>query len=189
LHAAVKQPPLFDMKPETIIGNIEGVTKRFACDGLTLKDYLHAAVKQPSLFVLKPETLIGHVTLIIDLHRQGLVTFPGQDDAPSHQPLKPLFNWLVRNPAYFTLAADNFTLREVAARANGLPTSRTELLTRPRHHVERELAEHLGHDDLRTPIAKETMPEDGGDPGRHARNVLLRALVRAGLVKGGRLER
>jgi hypothetical protein len=72
--------------------------------------------------------------------------------------------------------------------ASRVPASRTALLTRSRYRVEDELAEALGHDDLRTPIPKKPAFEDGGDPICHARNVLLRALIRAGIMKGGKLH-
>jgi hypothetical protein len=187
LHGAVRQPSLFYQSPTTLIVNIEGVANHFAAEGLTLPDYLRAAVKQPQLFNQSPATIIGHVNLIIDLHRQGLVTFPSR--MPLGQPLRPLFDFLINNPSFFVLADDNFVLREVAVRTTGQGYAGTTLLKHPRHRIESDLAEHLGHPDLRVPVPKEPLPEHGGDPDRHTRNVLLRALIRAGMVKGGQLER
>lgn len=136
---------------------VEGGAKHFADDGLTLPDYL----------------------TIIELHRQGLVAFPGQDNALPGGALAPMFRWLVKNPVYLTLADDNFILREVHARATGVRPANTSLLTRPRHRVEAETAAALGHDDLRRPVPKDPAPDQG--PGRH---MLLRALIRGGVVKG-----
>ncbi len=184
LHAAVRQPAIFCQSPATLTANIETVAEHFAPHGLELRDYLHAAVRQPALFCQSPATLIGHVNLIIDLHRQGLASFPGQEDAPAHQPLRPVFDWLVKNPAFFCLADDNFALREVFARITGDRPARASLLTRPRRRLENDMAAALGQADLRQPIPKEPAPENGGQPDSHARNQLLRALVHAGIVKG-----
>jgi hypothetical protein len=190
LRTALKQPSLFTQAPLTVTRHIEDVVARFASDSLKLRDYLQAAVKRPQLFAQSPDTIIGHINLIIDLYHQGLVHFPGQENAPAHQPLKPLFDWLVGNPKFFSLGDDNFALREVSAHATGDGHSGGYLLTKSRYRVESDLAEHLGYADLRTPVSKEPLPEDsGGELGRHARNVLLRALIRAGIVNGGKLER
>jgi hypothetical protein len=172
-------------KPATVIANIESVAGRFEAEGLVVKDYLRAAIKQPSLFTQAPETIIGHVNFIIDLHRQGPLRFSDEEE---RQPA-PLFDWLVKNPQYFSLADDNFTLREVAARITSRSGAATAtVLYKPRHRVESDLAKALGHPDLRAPVPKEPVPTDGA-PGCHARNVLLRGLIRAGIVKGGKLER
>ena len=61
LHAAVKQPPLFSLSPDTVVPNIEGVVKEVAGEGLTVKDYLRAALKQPALFYQKPSSIARHV--------------------------------------------------------------------------------------------------------------------------------
>lgn len=184
LRATRKKPQLFYQSPATITRNITGVVEHFAAEGLTTRDYLQAALKQPQLFYQSPATIIGHVNLIIDLHRQGLVRFPGEESAPPDQPLRPLFAFLVQNPMYLTLAADNFTLREVSARVREQQPRGTALLTAKRHRVESELAEALGRSDAKAPVAKVERPAEGSDLGPHARNLLLRALIREGLVKG-----
>jgi hypothetical protein len=184
LHAATRQPPLFNLQPATVIANIEPVAKHFCEQGLTLPNYLQAAVKQPSLFGQSPETIIGHVKLLIDLHRQGLVAFPGEDSSPFHLPLQPLFDFLVNKPEYFCLADDNFTLREISARVSRERPSGTALLRRPRYQVESNLAETLGQSDSRAPVPKVPRPSEGSDLGPHARSLLLRALIREGIVKG-----
>src|ERR1700693_6375804 len=76
-----------------------------------LKAYLAAAVRQPQLFCRTAATIIRHIHCIIDMQRQGLLAFPGQEDAPAGQPLLPLFAFLVKNPSYMTLADDNYALR------------------------------------------------------------------------------
>jgi hypothetical protein len=184
LRAAVLSPTLFCQAPATISNNIETVATHFASDGLTLPEYLRAAVKRPGLFYQSPDTIIGHVNQIIDLHRQGLVHFRGEENAPPDQPLRPMFDFLINKPDFFTLAADNFTLREISAHVTGERPTSTGLLRRARYRVESELSEALGHADQRVPVPKEPSPQEGGDANRHARNLLLRALIREGIVKG-----
>jgi hypothetical protein len=162
----------------------EAVPAHFREHGLTVGSYLRAAVLQPSLFYRSPATVIGHVNLLIDLYRQELLSVPGQGNTPSDQPLRPLLAFLVRNPQFFAFADDNYALREIYARTMPEPPQGAALLTRPRHRVERELADALGHDYLDTPVAKAPAPSAGGEPGAHARNLLLRALIQEGLVKG-----
>ena len=123
VRAATKESSLFSQSPATIIANIEGVPEHFHEQGLELRDYLQAAIRQPALFSQSPETIIGHVNLIIDLHRQGLLHFPREEAAPLDRPLRPLFDFLVKKPAYFCLADDNFTLRRIA---RALPASNSQ---------------------------------------------------------------
>jgi hypothetical protein len=145
LRAAVKQPQLFHQAPATIIANIEGVAGHFHDHGLTLDNYLRAAVKQPPLFYQSPGTIIRHVTLIINLHHQGWLAFPGEA-TPAH-PLKPMFDFLVKNPLLLCLSDDNYALREAYARLTGKRFKGTSLLTRPRHQLEQEFALVLGRAD------------------------------------------
>jgi hypothetical protein len=58
LHVAVRRLCFFCQKPETLIGNIEGVMKHLGKDGKTRRQYLCAALAQPQLFYQKPTTLI-----------------------------------------------------------------------------------------------------------------------------------
>ncbi len=184
LRATKKKPQLFYQSPATITRNITGVAEHFAADGLTTRDYLRAALKQPQLFYQTPATIIGHINLIIDLHRQGMLRFPGEESAPPHQRLRPLFAFLVQNPMYLTLADDNFTLREISAHVTGQQPSGAGLLAVPRRRVESELTEALGHSHADAPVAKVDRPVEGSNLGPHARNLLLRALIREGIVKG-----
>jgi hypothetical protein len=144
LGAAVRHPQLFYQAPATLVANIEEVARHFVPHGLALPDYLRAAVKQPPLFASKPATVIRHVHLVIDMHAQGLVTFPGQKDAPPDQPLGPLFAFLVKLPLYFCLADDNYALRIRYAQVTGDLPRGAGLLTRPRSRIERDLARALG---------------------------------------------
>ncbi len=74
------------------------------------------------------------------MHRRGLVTFPGQEDAPPGQPLRPLFAFLVKNPIFMTLSDDNYALRLEYVRATGLRPSGTVLLRRKRWQIEQDMA-------------------------------------------------
>jgi len=139
LRAAVWQPPLFCMSPAKVRANIEEVVEHFRKDGLTLKDYLQAALRQPQLFYQRPATIIRHVRMIADLYAHGLVRFRGQEDAEPSQPLKPLFDFLVANPACFCLADKNIALRAEFSRLTGTHPKGATLLTWSRSRVEREL--------------------------------------------------
>jgi hypothetical protein len=122
--------------------------------------------------------------MIIHLRRQGLISFAGDDRAPPGRPLTPMFDWLVKNPKYFCLADDNFALREIAAYSSGGKHDGVALLTRTRRKVEDNLAKGLGHDDLSIPAPKVPSPAEGGHKVGHARNFLLRALIREKTIKG-----
>jgi hypothetical protein len=188
LRAALLRPTLFTQSPATLTANIESVTGHFRDLGLKLPDYLRAAVKQPQLFYQTPATIIGNVNLLIALQREGLVIFNKDSEAHSQQPLRPLFDFLIANPAYFCLATDNYALREIYAHTTGDRPAGQGLVRRPRHQVESQLTQALEHGSPRIAVPKEPSPSEGGDRHRHARNLLLRALIREGLVKGS-LER
>ena len=173
LQAAVKQPQLFYQSPGTLIGNIEGVVEHFAGDGLTISDYLLAAVTHPPLFTMKPATIIAHFNLIESLQRQRLLAIDQGKPA--------LFAFALKHPIYLTLAEHNFQLREIAAHVTGSTVS----FRVPRKDVESRLAESLGQADLKTPASKIDQPDSpGADLGPHARNLLLRALIHEGYLKG-----
>ena len=116
---------------------------RFRCDGLTLAAYLAAAVKQPQLFCRSPATIIRHIHCVIDMRGEGLLTFPGQNDARSGQTLRPLFAYLLKNPLVMTLADDDYALRRTYARVTGDRPGGTALLRRTRRRVEQDLARAL----------------------------------------------
>jgi hypothetical protein len=179
LRAAIKQPSLLCQRPETIICHIERVAAHFAPSGLTRGDYLKAAIKQPSLFSQNAETIIGHVNLVEELHRKGLLPLPNSTRGPPSK-MSPVLAFMVNEPSLLTLADDNFALREIAAHVTETPPT-TALLRRTRSEVEHELSKALGHDDL-----NEAIPKIDASAGQdhHARNLLLRALIREGMVKG-----
>ena len=174
LQAAIKQPHLFTQKPATMIGNIEGVVKHFAAEGLTVGDYLlAAALRQPALFTQKPSTIAGHINLIESLQEQGLLAIDRGKPA--------LFAFVLEHPMYLALADHNFHLREITAHSNDSTAS----LRVPRRDVESLLAKLLGHSDMKTPVPKIERPQTpGADLGPHAKNLLLRALIREGYLKG-----
>lgn len=182
LKAALSHPGLFTMRSETVIANVEAVASHFAEDGLTCADYLKAVLKQPALFMMRPKTVIGHVNLITDLHRSGLLPLPENPRGPPAETAAVL-SFMLREPRLFSLADDNLALRSIYAHAAGMPSS-ANLVRQSRKEVEHELAKALGHNDLKEPVSK-VNPEAGHGP--HARNLLLRALIREGWIKG-RLE-
>lgn len=160
LHAARRYPQLFYQSPATLIRNIQGVAAHFQEQGLTLSNYLQAALKQPTLFPLSAATVIRHVNHVIDMHRQKLLACPGQDKAPPGQPLRPLFDLLVRTPQYFCLAEDNYRLRLEYVRVTGDRPRGAALLSRPKAQIERALAEYLNKAESKHPSRKESPPAE-----------------------------
>lgn len=196
LRAALKQPALFSLTPETVAHNIDEVVDRFANIGMTRRDYVNAALRQPSLFTQTPETIIRHIDTVIDFADRGLFVPPPRrrtsdrlTTSSAHNSHAAVLAFLITNPVFLSLADDNFGLREVHHRLTDGPTNST-LLAKPRHAVERELMEHLGHDD-----PQRSVPADGFIAGEappteeQAKRFLLRALIHAGFVRGGSVER
>ena len=132
--------------------NVEGVVDRFREDGLTLAAYLAAALKQPQLFCRTPATIIGHIHCVIDMQREGLLTFPGQADAGPGETLRPLLAYLVKNPLFMTLSDDNYALRRTYARVTGDRPGGAALLRRTRRRVEQDLARALAAHVARDPL-------------------------------------
>jgi hypothetical protein len=143
LQSCLRSPPLFAMSPATVIANVEAIVHRFAGDGLTLRHYLQAALQQPQLFYQSPATIIRHLGYLIEMYRQGLLSFPGEVQAPPEQPLAPLFAFLSRSPLFLTLADDNYELRLRYAQVTGARPAGTKLLSLPRRRIEEELARAL----------------------------------------------
>ncbi len=190
LRVALMHPSLFTSSPETVEHNIRAVVERFRGEGMTPSQYLNAALRMPTLFVLSPATVIGHIDAVMDLADRRIFVPPkrGSRREPTATNGNPLhagvIDFLLRNPVIMTLADDNFTLRDISAHVTGEGPSGPAFLQYPRHKVEAQLANALGHADQNAPVPKASSPQEGGDAGRHARNVLLRALVREGIVKG-----
>jgi hypothetical protein len=88
LRAAVKQPPLFYLSPNTIIANVEGVARHFHDHGLTISHYLRTAVKQPQLFYQSPKTIIANIEGVTrHFHDHGLTVEDYLRAAVRHPPL------------------------------------------------------------------------------------------------------
>jgi hypothetical protein len=75
------------------------------------------------------------------------VSFPGQESASPDKSLKPLFDWLVKYPAYFSLADENYALRIEYVRVTGDRPGGAALLRRPRSRIERDLAAFLARSE------------------------------------------
>jgi hypothetical protein len=94
LQAAVKNPSLFGMSPETVEGNIRGVVERFAAEGLTRQAYVKAAVRQPPLFYQDPETVEKNIRGVVErFAAEGLTR---QDYVKA----------AVKNPSLFTMSPE-----------------------------------------------------------------------------------
>lgn len=192
LQAALKQPSLFCQSPTTIAGNIAGLVNRFASEGLTARQYLQAALNHPPLFTQKPATIARHIDIILDFVDRGVFQPPGlrqyNSDSPYNDHAAAL-DFLLASPKILSLADDNFRLREVHQRMTEGTTSST-LLKKQRSHVERELMRHLGHDDPSLPVPSDGFAAGDASPNEEqTRRFVLRALMHAGYIKGGSLER
>ena len=180
LGAVLRQPSLFCQSPKTIIANVEDVAQRFGSQGLTLDAYVKAALRQPSLFCQSPATVIGHVNMVAELWRGGRVRIPHVGSGRSGASLRPLFGFLTNKPSYFCLADDNYALRDI----HGCITGKASRLTLTRRSIEEDLISALGQRDCSLPVGKELPPPSGGAAESYSRNMLLRALIRAGWVRG-----
>ncbi len=87
------------------------------------------------------------------------------------------------------LADDNFGLREVHQHLTNGPSDST-LLKNSRLSVERELMQHLGHGDPQRPVSNDGFIAGTAAPTKEqAERFVLRALMHAGFIKGGSMER
>lgn len=195
LRAATKQPSLFATLPETVARHVTGVVDRHAADGLTARNYLKAALKQPTLFSLSPETVSRHIDTVLDFADRGIFQPPsprrtrdGGAITVENAVHARVIEVLLQNPHLMCLADDNYGLREVHQRMTD-GTTDTKFLKRSRHHIERSVAAHLGH-DLDQPVAADRFVAGGAAPTEEqARRFVLRALIHAGFIKGGSIER
>ncbi len=196
LQAALKQPSLFVQTPETLTGNITGVVERFAAEGLTDRRYLDAALKQPSLFTMSPETVARHIDAVLYFSDRGMFSPPtsprkeSQRLRPSQSPSRTaVIDFLLKSPAYMCLADDNYGLREIHQRLTDGPTD-SRMLTRSRYIVEEELMQHFGHDDPEQPVPTDGFIAGASPPSEEqARRFVLRALIHAGFIRSGTMER
>lgn len=196
VKAAIKQPSLFGHPAASVIANVTEVVRRYEGDGLTTRTYLDAALRQPSLFASSPLTISRHIDAVLDLADRGIFTPPStgrkdrQATEDNREPVRAAaLEFLLRNPAILSLADDNIGLREAHQRLINGPTD-YRLFNTPRHAVERDLMQHLGHHNPRQPV-----PNDGFAAGmpsptkEQAERFVLRALMHAGLIRGGSMER
>ncbi|MAT50216.1 MAG: hypothetical protein CMK32_03410 [Porticoccaceae bacterium] len=193
LKAALRLPPLFYSSPETVISNITQVVDRFAADGLTTREYLKSAVRQPSLFAMSPDTISRHIEAAMQLAEDGLFMPPKPRKirtGPTKNPERALvIESLLKDPYLMCLADDNYALREVHQRMTEGPKD-SRFLSRPRHRLEKELMAHFGHDDPKEPVPNDGFVAGQANPSEEqAKRFVLRALMHAGLIKGGSMER
>jgi hypothetical protein len=183
---------LFTLSPSTAESNIRAVVERFRNDGMTLPGYLDAAVRIPPLFAMSPETVAGHIDAIMDLAQRRIFVPPTRENGQGHTRNRlrsSVINFLMSNPRLLVLADDNFALREVHQVLTNGPTDRKVLET-PRHAVESDLMRHLGHAGPQQPVPVSGFVAGEAPPTEaHARRFLLRALMHAGYIKGGSMER
>ena len=180
LHAILQQPSLFADKSERIIARIEGVTSHFAPEGMSRKKYLETALKRPTLFSQSSNTIIEHINILDYLNKKGLIIPSKRSIENNHN--QSVFNLVYSIPQILSYSNDNLLLREIAATHEGYSLSPT-MLKKSRKLVEKELHIALEHYDEKTPVQK--VGVEAGI-GKHARNLLLRALIREGIA-GGRL--
>lgn len=195
LRAALHHPSLFTLSPSTAEHNIRSVVKQFENEGMTSVGYLRAALQTPVLFSMSPETISRHIRTVIDLSDRQLFRLSGSRgrehvERPENHIHRAVIDFLLVSPRLLTLADDNFGLREIHSRLTAKGSTDSSFLTRPRHAVEREVIATLGHNDHNRPV--ET---DGFVAGtapfteEQAKRFVLRALLHAGFIKGGSMER
>lgn len=195
LRAALKQPSLFATLPETVAGHVTGVVERHAADGMTTRDYLKAALKQPALFTMSPETVSRHIDAVLDFADRGIFQPPiargtraGRTVTAENAVHARVIDFLLQNPHLMCLADDNYGLREAHQRMTDGPTD-AKFLKWPRHRVESSLAAHLGHDSVQPVEADRFVAGVTPPTEEQARRFVLRALIHAGYIKGGSIER
>jgi hypothetical protein len=195
LDAAIKHPSLFTMYPRTIEYNIRSVVERFEEDGMTTQKYLKAALTTPALLALSPETVIRHIETVIEFSDRGLFIPPkrrdgcDKPDLTSNRNHARVIDFLLSNPRFLTFADDNYGVREVHQRLTDGPTD-GRFLQRARYTVERDLMQHLGHDDPQRPVPTDGFVAGAATPTEEqAKRLILRALIRAGFIRSGSIER
>jgi hypothetical protein len=88
---------------------------------------------------------------------------------------------VLRTPVLLSLSSDNTYLRGIESALAG----HSVRLRPSRPQVEASVASHLGYPTLDEPVAKKSRPEGTNtEMGPHARNLLLRALIREQIIKG-----
>lgn len=195
LKAALRHPPLFTMSPETVEHNIRTVVARFHDDGMTTSQYLKAALRMPQLFSLSPATAIRHIEAVMDLADRRIFDPPRRrggppaTSSPSNAVHGRVIDFLMRNPSVISWSDENFGMREIHHRLSGASTDR-QLLSRPRHVVEKELMYRLGHADPQEPVANDGFVAGAEAPTKaEAERFVLRALIHGGFIRGAAPQR
>lgn len=195
LQAALKLPSLFTLSPSRAEDNIRDVAAHFRDDGMTSRGYLTAALSMPSLFALTPATVTQHINAVMSLAERGIFNPPkprgGQERTGfSHTPARSnVIDFLLRNPRVLTFADDNIGVREVHQVLTGGATNYKFIQT-SRTTVEQELMRHLGHGETEQPVPSDGFIAGAAAPTKEqAERFVLRALMHAGFIRSGSMER
>jgi hypothetical protein len=122
------------------------------------------------------------------MYRNGRVTLSKASyDRGVDRPLRPLFEFLSRNPIFMTLSSANLTLREIYATATDAPPS-SGILTQKRWKFEQNVFDGYGHSDRtkQVPLSGyyDSIEEGGAAAKKAGDTLMLRVLIRGGLLKG-----
>ncbi len=195
LKAALRHPSLFTLSPESVERNIRTVVERFQDDGMTVSQYLKAALRMPPLLAMSPTTIIRHIDAVLDLADRRIFVPPRRRgglsaaSSASNATHASVIDFLMRNPSVISWSDENFGLREVHHSLTGAPTDR-QLLSRPRHAVERDLMRHLGHADPQLPVHNDGFVAGAEAPTKtQAERFVLRALIHGGFIRGAAPQR
>ncbi|HMP01713.1 MAG TPA: hypothetical protein PKC45_04345 [Gemmatales bacterium] len=195
LQAALKCPSALQTTPETMASHITNVVERYHADGMTTRKYLDAALKQPTLFTTSPITACRRIDTVIDFAERGLFKPPPprqrrQGTGQCQTSLRAdVIDFLLRRPALMLFADENYGVREIHQRLTNGPTDRKFLET-PRYAVENAIRGHLGHPDPAEPVPNDGFVAGAASPTEEqAKRFLLRALMHAGFIKSGSMER
>lgn len=195
LKAALRHPPLFTLSPETVERNIRSVVERFQDDGMTTPQYLKAALRMPPLFAMSPATIIRHIEAVMDLADRRVFVPPRRRggrlaaSSASEASHAGVLDFLMRNPSVLSWSDENIGVREIHHVVTGASTDR-QLLSRPRHAVERDLMRHFGHADPHSPVASDGFVAGAEAPSKaQAERYVLRALIHGGFIRGATQQR
>ena len=150
--AAVKQPPLFSQKPDTLQTNFESNLSWLKAYGVTGADWATAAVKHPSLFNQKPDTLQTNFELLMIVCESPAYK-PRDKDCKFRETRVAV---IMAKPFVLCLAEDNLLLRLAFAEITQ-PKASASLLNDTRGNIEQKLVQALGFN----PTQKRILNNDG----------------------------
>lgn len=179
LRAVLRKPSLLHLRPQTVIDNIDTLVDQFSRAGMTRTLYLKAALSQPALFYQTPATVASRIFILSHLCAKGLLGVHESVSTKNDDGTAAAVRTALRNPVLLTLSNENLMLREIYV-ATLRASPGVSIVTRPRRQIEQELIQTL--DQGRSDSVSKIDREQGHGP--HARNLLLRALIREGWVKG-----